>query len=280
MKGKRSNSRDKLAAAMAKFSKADEDETQAYNGPMVVSNLGTPAKAEKSMWKSQIVSCGSNAFGQGFFQDIMSTTFKALKFDSKEFVEDLSCGSTFTAAKANGNLFVWGSGLPSGQLKVPTLIPLPRTVAKLSCGSSHMGVIMDDGSVYTWGSAENGMLGHGNKTTISTPKMITALKHIKATEISCGAYHTAVIGAEEGRVQYVKVPLVGRTELRATTFTNECDANDNVGMSPIAERLRRQEEEERNKGNSMKVQMFIELSEHEEEEKRAPKSVKLGCTSR
>ena len=154
---------------MAKFNRNDQDDDEAaiYNGPLTLASKPVEVKRPNETWKTQIVSCGSNAFGQSYFQDIMSTTFKALRFESNEYIEDIVCGSTITAAKSkDGNVYLWGSGLPSGQMKVPTLIPLQK-VSKISLGSSHIGAITQDGRVHTWGSAENGMLGHGNKVAVN-----------------------------------------------------------------------------------------------------------------
>jgi len=84
-----------------------------------------------------MVSCGSNAFGQAFFTDIMSTSFKAIKFDSSEVIEQVACGSTLSAARlSSGDLYIWGTGLPSGLLKVPTLMPIKNVVKVITAPTS------------------------------------------------------------------------------------------------------------------------------------------------
>ena len=207
MRGRKGNesSRDKLAAAMAKLNRGDDDELAAYAGPLSLEVKTTEKK--KDMWQTQIVSCGSNAFGQGYFQDIMSTTFKALRFDnSSDSFDEIACGSTLSAARTcTGNLYIWGSGLPSGQIRIPSLIPL-QNVLKVSCGASHIGVITEDRKVYTWGSGENGMLGHCNRTAVNAPKLVESLQEVSAFDISCGSYHTAVVGARAGDLSYIQLP--------------------------------------------------------------------------
>jgi alpha-tubulin suppressor-like RCC1 family protein len=66
--------------------------------------------------------------------------------------------------------------------------------------------VTTSGKVYTWGNGENGMLGHGNKTSVSTPKMIESMSHLFATSISCGAFHTAVIAAESAEAPSTYLP--------------------------------------------------------------------------
>lgn len=157
MKTTKADGRERLAAAMAKLGRFDDDERMACTGPLLGATSPTREKKSES-WKTQLVSCGSNAFGQAYFQDIMSSNFKAIKFDSSVVVEDVACGSTISAARLNsGDLYVWGTGLPSGPLKAPTLIPI-KNVIKVSCGQGHIGIITSNGRVLTWGNNDNGQL--------------------------------------------------------------------------------------------------------------------------
>ena len=42
----------------------------------------------------------------------------------------VSCGSTMTATvTANGKAYIWGSGLPQGQIRLPQLIPLKSNIS-------------------------------------------------------------------------------------------------------------------------------------------------------
>lgn len=88
----------------------------------------------------------------------------------------------------------WGSGLPiSSKLFAPLNV---RNVIKISCGQSHAGIITNERKVYTWGSGEYGMLGHGNKSAINAPKMVMSLAKISVLDVSCGGFHTAFIAAD------------------------------------------------------------------------------------
>ena len=68
----------------------------------------------------------------------------------------------------------------------------------VSCGHAHIGVITTDGHVFSWGEGGDGRLGHGNRTSISVPKLISSLSKLRALSISCGAFHTAIVACDRG----------------------------------------------------------------------------------
>jgi hypothetical protein len=53
--------------------------------------------------------------------------------------------------------------------------------------------------VFTWGTGKYGRLGHGDETHQQTPKRVEALVGVKAKQVSCGIYHTAVC-TEDGHM--------------------------------------------------------------------------------
>ena len=67
-----------------------------------------------------------------------------------------------------------------------------------------MGLVTNDGKCYTWGSGENGMLGHGHRQNVASPLQVNAFAGQECSMISCGAFHTAVIA--DRRIQFVRVP--------------------------------------------------------------------------
>jgi alpha-tubulin suppressor-like RCC1 family protein len=79
-------------------------------------------------------------------------------------------------------------------------------VKQVSCGESHTAFISQTGKVFTIGSGEHGALGHGNKTTLTTPKIVSALAKLTCLQVSCGPYHTAFIAGEESEIGFVRVP--------------------------------------------------------------------------
>jgi alpha-tubulin suppressor-like RCC1 family protein len=69
-----------------------------------------------------------------------------------------------------------------------------------------------DGKLFTWGSGENEMLGHGNRNNQSSPKIVDALSHLFVLSISCGAFHTGVIANSskteggDGEHSFIELP--------------------------------------------------------------------------
>lgn len=200
--------RKKLVAAKARLGQNEEEEVDSFSGP-----LGKKAKpVVRKNWRSTLIACGSNAFSQNSDGlDIMSSKFAPIPFGDATgdprhaFPVQISCGSTISACvTAGGDAYMWGSGF-GPTLRMPTLITVNQ-VKQISCGATHTGLVTHDGKCYTWGSGDNGMLGHGHRHSISTPQRVAAFDGSVCLQISCGAYHTAVIAERLAKVQYVRVP--------------------------------------------------------------------------
>ncbi|XP_010528070.1 PREDICTED: ultraviolet-B receptor UVR8 [Tarenaya hassleriana] len=66
----------------------------------------------------------------------------------------------------------------------------PKVVA---AGAWHAAVVGQDGRVCTWGWGRYGCLGHGNEECESVPKVVEALRHVKAVHVATGDYTTFVV---------------------------------------------------------------------------------------
>jgi len=180
-----------------------------------------------SNWKHALVCCGSNAFNQlgPDLGELMMPTLKHFPHHSldNDHIEILhiACSGNNTAmivadevmekqdgTKAcRGWLFMWGNGRSSSQSRVPVSLPTKSTIVSLSCGHNHAGFVTELGYAFTWGSGEHGMLGHGSKTSVTTPKRIDSMKQLFCSDISCGAFHTAIIACEKEGKSYIRLPL-------------------------------------------------------------------------
>jgi alpha-tubulin suppressor-like RCC1 family protein len=67
------------------------------------------------------------------------------------------------------------------------------SVAQVSCGALHAGLVTTNGQAYTWGSGDGGRLGHGDNTSYVNPRLVEALKEDIVFEISCACWHTVAI---------------------------------------------------------------------------------------
>ena len=80
---------------------------------------------------------------------------------------------------------------------LPTLIPgLSTKNVVCMCSNCHFtACVTSDGEVHytAWGANnDSGNLGHGDREDLYTPKRVDALNGVKATQVACGKYHTAV----------------------------------------------------------------------------------------
>ncbi|XP_066913164.1 E3 ubiquitin-protein ligase HERC2-like, partial [Clytia hemisphaerica] len=57
----------------------------------------------------------------------------------------------------------------------------------------HCLALTDQGEVFSWGDNEFGKLGHGDTTSLDTPKLVEALRGLNVTHLACGSNHSAVI---------------------------------------------------------------------------------------
>lgn len=180
---------------------------------------------EPVMWNDVILACGSNAFNQCGFDslEIMCTLLKAVNCSTSDCeVESVSAGQELSSAvlvnssrKRSG--YLWGSGLPGGVLRIPTLLSI-NNVRVISCGQAHVGAISTAGVVYTWGCGEHGRLGHGTKQNVATPRIVQSLHGLNCLNISCGGFHSAFICAKTEEVFRFSGPLGDLQEVAGTLF--------------------------------------------------------------
>jgi len=90
---------------------------------------------------------------------------------------------------------MWGKKL------LPTLLPdlTSKVVISVSGGWNFTACVTKGGEVFTWGNGRYGKLGHEDYSDQKTPKHVEALIGVKAKQVSCGRYHTAVC-TEDGLV--------------------------------------------------------------------------------
>ncbi|WKY03912.1 hypothetical protein Q1695_005131 [Nippostrongylus brasiliensis] len=75
---------------------------------------------------------------------------------------------------------------------------LDGQVVDASAGLSHVAVVTDQGSLFTWGKALDYQLGHGNKTERSEPHILFDPRDVKWKLVACGGNHTIAV-SRDGR---------------------------------------------------------------------------------
>ncbi|ESO94172.1 hypothetical protein LOTGIDRAFT_74050, partial [Lottia gigantea] len=147
---------------------------------------------------------GSNAHGQlGLgHSNTMSkpTCIKSLKGEKVKLV---ACGRSHTVfSTESGSVYSCGNNT-EGQLGYKgsrdVLDPQQikgldqQQIKMLSCGTDHTVVLNEEGSVYVWGSGDDGKLGLGGEESCLGPTELKLDETVSC--ISCGYYHTALVTA-------------------------------------------------------------------------------------
>uniref|UniRef100_A0A8C3FUU3 E3 ubiquitin-protein ligase HERC2 n=1 Tax=Chrysemys picta bellii TaxID=8478 RepID=A0A8C3FUU3_CHRPI len=113
---------------------------------------------------------------------------------------------TLFAVTADGKLYATGYGA-GGRLGIggtesvstPTLLESIQHVfikkVAVNSGGKHCLALSSEGEVYSWGEAEDGKLGHGNRSPCDRPRVIESLRGIEVVDIAAGGAHSACISA-------------------------------------------------------------------------------------
>ncbi|KAF0893604.1 hypothetical protein E2562_028018 [Oryza meyeriana var. granulata] len=121
-------------------------------------------------------------------------------------VDIVACGEFHTCAVTTaGELYTWGDGTHNvGLLGHGTDVShwIPKRisgaldglqVANVSCGTWHTALITTMGQLFTFGDGTFGVLGHGDRESISCPREVESLSGLKTISVACGVWHTAAI---------------------------------------------------------------------------------------
>ncbi|KAL5222174.1 hypothetical protein ABZP36_026887 [Zizania latifolia] len=121
-------------------------------------------------------------------------------------IELVACGEYHTCAVTlSGDLYTSGDGtFKFGLLGhgndvshwVPKRVdgPLEGThVSSISCGPWHTAVVTSAGQLFTFGDGSFGVLGHGNRASLSVPREVESLKGLRTVRAACGVWHTAAV---------------------------------------------------------------------------------------
>ena len=156
-------------------------------------------KSDKSLWGWGRVLCGNI---------LEPVPVPKMLLDN---VAEISSGSgIYAALKTDGTLWLWGSsqrgelGNGSAGLGVKADIPekVMDKVASVCCGSTHVGVIKTDGSLWMWGNNGAGQLGNGYQGSMIGYQGAGSEQPIQTRPawlmdgvafLACGYHHTVII---------------------------------------------------------------------------------------
>ncbi|KAE9618205.1 putative chromatin regulator PHD family [Lupinus albus] len=121
-------------------------------------------------------------------------------------VDFVSCGENHTCAvSTSDDVFSWGDGTYNvGLLGHGTEVShwIPKRVCgpleglqviSIACGTWHSALATSNGKLFTFGDGTFGVLGHGDRQSVSYPKEVQLLSGLKTIKVACGVWHTAAI---------------------------------------------------------------------------------------
>ncbi|GAV80316.1 RCC1 domain-containing protein/FYVE domain-containing protein/BRX domain-containing protein/BRX_N domain-containing protein [Cephalotus follicularis] len=121
-------------------------------------------------------------------------------------IELVACGEYHSCAVTlSGDLYTWGGstynfgplghGYEASQWIPKKLIgPLEGIhVSSVSCGPWHTVVVASSGKLFTFGDGTFGVLGHGDRQCVSTPREVESLRGLRTVRAACGVWHTAAV---------------------------------------------------------------------------------------
>ena len=107
------------------------------------------------------------------------------------------------AIEEDGRCYTWGKchygQLGHGEIDQNELIPRPVgalgavSIVSVGAGDSHVLAITSAGELYTWGVGFYGCLGHGDETSLTTPKLVDKLLGEVVVSVSGGAFHSLAV---------------------------------------------------------------------------------------
>ncbi|XWS52634.1 hypothetical protein CRYUN_Cryun11dG0087800 [Craigia yunnanensis] len=142
--------------------------------------------------------------GHGVDSDVLRP--KLIDALSNTNIELVACGEYHTCVVTlSGDLYTWGDGTYNFGLLghgnkashwVPKRVNGPLEgihVSSISCGPWHTAVVTSAGQLFTFGDGTFGVLGHGDRNSISIPREVESLKGLRTVRAACGVWHTAAV---------------------------------------------------------------------------------------
>ncbi|KAF0691227.1 Aste57867_17503 [Aphanomyces stellatus] len=119
-------------------------------------------------------------------------------------IAQVACGGDrLVFLTASGEVYSYSPDEKGQSFESPQLVEqfaldkaLTRSVIVfVACGPQHAMAISHHGELYTWGSGEDGRLGHGDIRDRHAPRKVMSLLGQQVVQGSCGGAHTAVVTA-------------------------------------------------------------------------------------
>jgi alpha-tubulin suppressor-like RCC1 family protein len=145
------------------------------------------------------------------------------------------------AVTRSGLVFQWGRALvPGAEESLRSIIVEGFGDLRVRCvcaGGGAAFAIGEDGELFSWGSGQIGVLGHGDTQDQPSPKRVEALRGIRVSRVSVGIFHALAL-AEDGLVyawgENLKRALLGNPDVERELLPTPVEALRGVRMGSVA----------------------------------------------
>ncbi|ESP05641.1 hypothetical protein LOTGIDRAFT_181433 [Lottia gigantea] len=147
--------------------------------------------------RGEVFTWGDGDYGRlGHGNNTTQKTPKLVQALLGKIVKSVSAGYRHSAVVTeDGELYTWGEGdygrLGHGDSTsrgLPKLVKDISNVGQVACGNSNTIAVSQDGkTVWSFGSGDNGKLGHGDMNRQYKPKVIEAFNGMCIRKVSCGS---------------------------------------------------------------------------------------------
>lgn len=240
-KAKARNTKETIAVEKKVATPAESDAPPTKKAKKSTKNvLSVPILPKKS---GNVLACGQNDVGQLGFDpdDVPEKTRPALVSQIKDIVDLKAGGMHSLCLTKNGEIWSFGCNdegalgrdtSEEGSEMKPVKIILPKKAVRISCGDSHSACLLEDGSVFCWGSFRDAHGSMGLTTEGKKQSPIQVLKDITAVDIASGSDHFVVL-AKNGNVYTIgcgEQGQLGRASMR--TLTGESRRGTKTLLTP------------------------------------------------
>lgn len=202
--------------------------------------LPIPKLPQKS---GNALSCGQNDVGQlGFDPDEVPEKARPAIVSGVEDIVDVKAGGMHSLCLTKSGE-IWSFGCndegalgrdtsEEGSEMKPNKVDLPKKAVRISCGDSHSACLLEDGSIYAWGSFRDAHGSMGLTTEGKKQLPIQVLPEITAVDIASGSDHFVVL-AKNGNVYTIgcgEQGQLGRASMR--TLTGESRRGTKTLLTP------------------------------------------------
>ncbi len=145
-------------------------------------------------------------FGENFVLSGTSCFFETpVRLPCPEPIHQIACGQGhILGLSSRGDVYYWGEGSAQRRrrkagpalFKQPRVVLANKSIAQIAAGRYHSIALNSYGVLYSWGSGENGQLGHGSDSNVALPTVVESIVGTVVGQVACGENHSIALASK------------------------------------------------------------------------------------